>query len=188
MKRLTLVIVFLAIASFGAAGQAEFSREVRKLPSARRTEATLKAVLPMYFGASALLDPSAPGLENPGFTFGIEMMGVRVASKGGPLEANVALGWEFLQHAAYLDAPVRLAVKPSRKWKIFAGASPAVLVGNPVVNAGSDAALSLNRYHLSAQAGAAYRTVGLYASYGLTPFYASGSDAHTLSFGLVIGI
>ena len=185
MKRLSLIIVFLALASFAAAGQEAFNPSVYKLPSSRRTDVTVRAILPMYFGASTLMNPSdlASGLGNPGFTFAFEMFGLRFSSKGGPLEANAAIGWEFLQHAAYVGAPLRLAVKPGSAWKLFAGATPAVLLGNPV--AGSS---SYNRFRLSAQAGVAYRTVGLYASYGITPIYTADSTPHTLSLGLVIGI
>lgn len=190
MKRLPLVLVFLAIATFAASGRTDFYKDVRKLPSSRRTEATIRAVLPMYFGASAqVYVPGAPALRDPGFTYSFEMIGFRFASKGGPLEANVALGWEFLQHASYFGAPLRLAVKPGGRWKLFAGAAPAVLLGNPAPRgASAPQNASLNRFRLSAQAGFAYRSIGLYASYGITPLYVAAPSPRTLSFGLVVGI
>ncbi|MBO7643621.1 MAG: hypothetical protein J6S62_01480 [Bacteroidales bacterium] len=188
MKRLPLVIVFLAFATFAASGRTDFYKDVRKLPSARRTEVTIRAVLPMYFGASTqVYIPGAPALRDPGFTYSFEMLGLRFTSKSGPLEANVAVGWEFLQHASYFNAPLRLAVKPGGSWKLFAGAAPAVLLGNPAPAAAPEGA-AFNRFRLSAQAGVAYRSIGLFASYGLTPLYLGANGVRTLSFGLVVGI
>ena len=181
MKRITLIIVILAVASFAAAGRTEWRDQVYRLPSSRRTEVTLRAVLPMYFGASTIYNKAsdAPGLSDPGFMFGLEMLGLQFNSKGGPLEANAALGWEFMRGATYFGLPVRLAVKPGGRWKLFAGITPALRVNR---------SSTVNPYRLSATAGFSYRTVGLWASYGITPMYLDTPGPRTLSFGVVLGI
>ena len=181
MKRITLIIVILAVATIAAAGRTEWRDQVYRLPSSRRTEVTARAILPMYFGASTVYNTAsdAPGLTDPAFTFGLEMLGLQFSSKGGPLEVNAALGWEFMKGATWFGLPLRLAVKPGGNWKLFAGCTPAIRINrSPTVNP----------YRLSAMAGFSYRTVGLWASYGITPLYLDTPGPRTLSFGVVLGI
>ena len=175
------MIVILAVASFSAAGRTEWHEHVRRLPSARRTEVTAKAILPMYFGASTIYTggSDAPSLTDPAFTYSFEMLGLEFSSKGGPLEANAALGWEFMKGATYFDLPVRFGIKPGGNWKIFTGITPAIRVNH---------SSTVNPYRLSAMAGFSYRTVGLWASYGITPMYLATPGLKTVSFGVVIGI
>ena len=81
--------------------------------------------------------------------------------------------------APYVGIPVRVAYKFNRWWKVYAGVSGDILMGNS----------TLNRYRASVEGGVSWHGIGLWASYGLTPFFQpTDSPSRTLSFGLVIGL
>ena len=96
-------------------------------------------------------------------------------------------------HASYLGLPVRFVVKFAKRGKAYAGASAEMLVsgsakyGKPATR--TDAYTLFSPFRATVEGGISYYGFGLWASYGLTPFFLPDcSSARTLSFGLIIGI
>jgi hypothetical protein len=151
------------------------------LQTGKRVNTMLHVVLPAYAGAAVI--PDSFGLH-----LGLEALGVRFTSRGSGLEGDAGLRFTWINFfrqdngnvsAPYLGIPVRAAYRFNRWWKVYAGVSGDVLLGNS----------ALNRYRASVEGGLSWHGFGLWASYGLTPFHQpSDSPAGTVSFGLVFGL
>lgn len=204
MKRISLAIILLALSSIVAGAQEYYDYRDRYLPSRKRTETTLHVVFPMYFGVSALVQPTTSSLlpdisksdvpemidmlTDGNFLFSMEMAHLSFTSKGTPFEADLGLRCTLLNSrkmsmsATYLGVPLRFGVAVGRKGKIFVGTDAEVLMNGRT----SDDTLSLYPYRVAAEAGISFGFLGLWASYGLTPLFSTGSDARLLTFGIVI--
>lgn len=202
MKRILLAIITVCIFAQTAGAQKYYDYRGRDLPSRHRTETTLHVVFPMYLGLSTLVSPytlsQVPELslndvkQIPSwrsYIFSWEFASLRFTSKGWPFEANVGLRSTFINaqsniQATYLGVPVRFAIQVGRKGKIFAGAGAEMLVNGYFQNNTSQ----LFPYRINAEGGISFGFLGIWASYGLTPFYNSGPDSRMLSVGLAIEV
>ena len=179
MKRFLpiLVISLLALVSAPFCRAADGDEDLT-LKSGKRVNTWLHVVLPAYAGAAVI--PDSYGLH-----LSLEAAGLRFSSRGGGLEGDAGVRFTFINFfqpkisAPYVGIPVRVAYKFNRWWKVYAGASGDILMGQS----------TLNRYRASVEGGVSWHGIGLWASYGLTPFFQpSESPARTLSFGVVIGL
>ena len=209
MKKLLLFLaVLLFVASPYCIAAGDNGKDETELESSKRVNTWLQVILPAYVGLSIV-----PQVENLGqwgsgcysdFCFGMEIAGLRFTSRGSNLEADLGVRFQLMNfsgpadsgsvmHAASFGIPVRGAVKFCRWGKVFAGLSGDVLVsgtaGKPGVPGRTDARDTLSRFRASVEGGVSWHGVGLWASYGLSPVFRKDfGDAHTVSFGIVIGI
>ena len=198
MKRICFVAVILALASFAAGAQTKYDLRGKDLPSSRRVTTTLRAVLPVYVGVSALVD--SPGFSFPttasgvvkSIAFGLEPVGLRFSAKGSPLESNIALRWQYMglgaysdsrMYATYLGVPLRVACRFGSSGKIFATASADLLLTRQ-----DRFAQPLNRWRASVEGGISWGSWGIWTAYGLTPLLQNGGAANTLTFGIVVEV
>lgn len=179
MKRILsiLAICLLAFVSAPLCRAAEGDEDLT-LKSGQRVNTWLHIVLPAYAGTAVISDTY-------GLHLGFEAAGLRFSSRGSGLEGDAGVRFTFINFfqpnvsAPYVGIPVRAAYKFNRWWKVYAGVSGDILMGK------SD----LNRYRASVEGGGSWHGIGLWVSYGLTPFFQpTENQAGTLSFGLVFGL
>ena len=180
MKRFLPILALSLIALFSSPlCRAADGDEDLTLKSGKRVSTWLHVVLPAYAGAAVLQDTY-------GLHLGLEAAGVRFSSRDSGLESDAGIRFTFINFfqpdkvsAPYVGIPVRAAYSFSRWWKVYAGVSGDILMGN------SD----LNRWRASVEGGLSWHGIGLWASWGLTPFYKpANNQAGTVSFGIVIGL
>ena len=95
-------------------------------------------------------------------------------------------------HANYIGVPARLYFTAGRA-KIYAGASADYMFKgwtkyrNPSYRENCDNLF--NRFRASAEAGASYGLIGIFANYSFTPFFAESiSKSGVMTFGLTLGL
>ena len=183
MKKLLILITAMLMAA--APLLAASAPDSLALPSSRRLDATIRIVLPIHIGVSTIANsnvPLTPLYRN--FLFNVEMVGVRWSSRGIPFEANVSTRWSFMNfgkdHAYYVGVPLRATLRFARKGRVYAAAAGEYLVHGTMHNM---------PWRCSVESGISYGGCGIFASYGLTPFFTTATGpGNTLSFGLVIGL
>ncbi|MBR4809432.1 MAG: hypothetical protein IK031_04050 [Bacteroidales bacterium] len=183
MKR----IVILIAAAFLAAATAMAGNDpgTPELKSRKRLDPTLRLVLPVNAGVSTLLNSDAPATPlYRNFMFNIEPVGVRWSARGTPFELNVASRFNFLNfgngHAFYAGVPVRASLRFAKRGRVYATAAGEYLIHGTMHNMPWRCAL---------ETGISYCGVGVFASYGVTPFFTTATGpGNTLSFGLVVGL
>lgn len=178
MKKI-LSSVVLALMCFLSFAQEADLQEDLTLRSGKRITPELRAVLPAYFGASAVAD--APLAGNTGFCFGVEVLGVRFFSRNSPLEANLGVRLSGMNFNAgrrcfHLGLPLRAVYKFPGMAKLFAGVSANMRLGR---DEGYPAFMA------EAECGVSFYGYGLRFGYTLTPVC---GGARAISLGLVIGI
>ncbi len=130
-------------------------------------------------------------LSNPALTFRSSGSGARYFPYFIKSEALNYDGRKSKFHGNYLGIPLRLTFDCG-KVKVFAGASAEYLISGytkyKFPKYRQDATPMFNRFRATVEAGIQYGILGFFANYGLTPLFPDGlSDAHTLTFGLVLG-
>lgn len=178
MKKFLSVVALLLLCLLGYAQETALQEDLT-LRSGKRIKPALRAVLPAYFGASALAD--APLAGNTGFCFGVEALGVRFSSRNSPLEANLGLRLDGMNLGAgrrcfHLGLPLRAVYEFPGRAKLFAGVSASVRLGS---NAACPAFMA------DAECGVSFYGYGLRFGYTLTPAW---GGERAMSLGLVIGI
>lgn len=180
MKRF---IILLAVAFLAAAPA--FGKDDVQLASGKRLDPTLRLILPVHFGVSTLLESKAPATPlYKNFMFNVEMLGVRFSGRGTPFEATIGTRWSFMNfakdHSTYFGVPVRAAFRFAKRGKVYASVAGEYLVHS---------SMHCMPWRCSVESGISYGGVGLFASYGLTPFFTTATGpGNTLSFGVVVGL
>lgn len=113
MKRLVLTILACMLLLIPAAAQnkegGKINRDGIELKTGKRAELRLRVAFPMYFGITTLTGTDYQGVwaGSPmgnfldtklfqNFTYNLEMAGLRLYSRGFPLEANLGIRWSFM--------------------------------------------------------------------------------------------
>ena len=122
----------------------------------------------------------------------------RPSSEGGfktvPIIGESATydGTKSKVHANYIGVPARLYFTAGRA-KLYAGASADYMVKgwtkyrNPAYRENCDDLF--NRFRASAEVGASYGIIGIFANYAFTPFFTESiSKSGVISFGLTLGM
>ncbi|MBO4455506.1 MAG: hypothetical protein J5759_03585 [Bacteroidales bacterium] len=183
MNRFLVMAAALLLAA--APLRATSAKDSLTLASSRRMDATVRAVLPMQFGASTVINSDAPVTPlYRNFLFSIEPFGVRWSSRGLPVDANVGTRLSFLNfgkdHAYYVGVPVRATLRFARRGRIYASAAGEYLIHGTMHNM---------PWRCSVESGISYGGYGIFASYGITPHFTTATGpGNTLSFGLIIGL
>ena len=201
MKKIIALISAVVLIPVVASAQ-RFEYDGIELVHGNRVESSIKLVFPMYFGVTAVPGynfATAPGWKAntdyrpmKNFHYGLEIASLRFYSKASHMETSLGLRWDFMNiypsdlgdrmRATYFGVPLRFAYKAGRG-KIFCGAAAQYLVST------RNATDPFNSLRASVEAGYAYGLLGFYVNYGATPLFMAGAGtAHSLSFGLTLGI
>ena len=128
--------------------------------------------------------------KNPGYT--LRQIGQTYLPYAIDVETPSYDGKKSKLHANYLGVPLRVKFNAGKGF-IYAGASAELLISGytkykkPRVRTNNNGIFS--PFRATVEAGFGYEGLGFFVSYGLTPLFpAELSDAHTLSFGLTMGL
>lgn len=182
MKRILTIAsaaILLTCCPFLCGAQESPDKADQTLDSGKRITPSFRVILPAFLGISALTD--APLNQTIGFSYGMEIMGVRLSARSYRTEANIGLRCsgvvlQSMPNVVHLGIPVRVAYKFGKSGKAYIGAAAEMRLGKNE---------SYSRFMGVVEGGVSYGGFGLRASYTVTPIV---NSSRAVSLGLIIGL
>ena len=146
MKRIIITVAVCLLALTPALAQkttdGKINRDGIELKTGKRAELRLRAVFPMYFGVSTLTGTDYQGLwaSSPlggfldtkliqNFNYNLEMVGIRLYSRGLPVEATLGMRWTFMDFSLANTAITFEGID---------GPTPSAYIPAPIITQGYD--------------------------------------------------